>query len=110
MQNRLPPLIELRQLAEHGERGSTSTLSVIGLLAGGAPHGHQFIADVIDQHALLFQHALGENVENIVDPFDRPRGSELLADPAETSDVTEEHRNLAIASLEQLGPCGKLAG
>ena len=78
-----------------------------GWAEGARPHGHELVADVVDEHALVREHAVGEHAHHVADPFDRPLRAEPLADAAEAADVAEEERHFLRAALEQVGLFGQ---
>jgi hypothetical protein len=83
---------------------------MVGLREGRAPHRHQLIADVIDQHAPLLDDAIGERAHHVADPLERARRAELIRDPAESADIAKQNRDFDIASLEQIGLDRELVG
>ena len=72
--------VERRQLLEHGQGRAAGQLGVVGLLVRGAPHRHQLVADVVDQHAVVLEHAVGQRVHHVADPLDGLGRPEPLAD------------------------------
>ena len=65
--------------ASHAENYGSKRIAIFA--------GQQLVADVIDQHALLTQNAVGQRLHHLADPADRPFGAELLADATEATDV-----------------------
>ena len=106
----MPAHVQGGQPAEHRQTGTAGELGVVRLVLGCAPHGKQFIADVVDQDALLLEHALGKFFHYAADPGNGLGWAEPFALAAETADVAEEKRHVGIAALKQIGIGRQLAG
>ena len=109
-QDRLPASNQLGELLEHVECGSAGQGRLIGLLSGSAPHGHQLVADVVDEDALVGQDGVGQDAHHVVNPLHGLGRPELIADPAETPDIAEEEGDLTLSSLEKVGILLELFG
>ena len=97
----LTSLAEKQAPGEHG---------LIGLLAGCAPHCHQFIAHIIHQHALVIDDAIGELSDDFADPFHGDGRIEALTDAAEIANIAKQERHFGVAALEHVGVRGQSVG
>ena len=105
-----PALVDRLLGVEHRLRRPTGTLGMVFLGRRGAPHRHQFVADVIDEHPLRLHHLARQLREDVADPLHRHRRSHLLRDAAKTDDVAEQDRDGRVAPREEIGLRFKLGG
>jgi len=76
---------------------------VVVTLLRSTPHRHQFVANIVDQYTTVLNDAGGQDIEHVIDPRHRLPRTNPVANRAEASDVTEEHRDFRFPSVQQAG-------
>ena len=85
---------------------------MIRLFVRSAPHGHEFVAGVIDQYAAVLDDDGGKFPHDAAEPVDGLSRAEAFADRGEVADVTKEYADFCLARLHlhRVRITGQLAG
>src|SRR5262249_27996063 len=98
----LPTLIEALQDFEDSQGGGDCSHDLIFLRFRGAPHGHDFIADIVDDHAFLVEHALRQLRHHVAEPAHGGCRSQFFTKAAEVTNVAEESGDFELTPFQQV--------